>query len=179
MKTLDQLRADYERAVSQDAQNGNKGESKLTALEAEVKELRAAEADRNYRKEMSEFIVPTIAGELGVDADIVEMWANKQASEDAQLMALWSDRGEKRKEFKAAIEALKPSFEKYAKDKGLVKEDKKPASKGVQSAVRSARETTVTGTKEMPTTGLGAMSDQQFAMHSQEVFRLARAGQLH
>lgn len=183
--TLDELRAQYEGALAKAAQDsGAKAQpnAELAALRGEVEKLRNAEADRTYRKEMDSFIVPAIAGETGVDADLVEMWVNKQASNDAALMALWNERGEKPKEFKAAIEALKPEFAKYAESKGLAVAKKgEGAEKGgkkLESAVRSAREQPAGKARDFSSVDLGAMSDQQFAMHSQEVFRLARAGQL-
>lgn len=184
--TLDELRAQYEGALAKAAQDsGAKAQpnAELTALRGEVEKLRNAEADRSYRTEMDKTIIPTVAGDTGVDADLVEMWVNKQASNDPELMALWNERGEKPKEFKAAIEALKPEFAKYAESKGLAQPAKKGdgADKGgkkLESAVRSAREQPAGKPRDFSSVDLGAMSDQQFAMHSQEVFRLARAGQL-
>ena len=144
-----------------------------------AKFARAAEADRSYQKAMAETIVPAVLGELKVDADLVEMWVNKQAQNDPVLMALWNERGAKPKEFKEAIAALAPEFKKYAESKGLVKPEGKTADdKGkLQSAVRSARDTTPSK-KEFGNAELSKMSDQQFALHSAEVFAAARAWQL-
>ena len=186
-KTLDDLRADYERSVAEAAQNGkDKGAtSEVAVLRSEVEKLRNAEADRSYRKEMESFIVPAVNGELNVDADIVEMWVNRQAAGDPELMALWNARGEKPKEFKAAIEALKPDFAKYAETKGLSKksesksDNKGKHGKSVESAVRSARQTDAGKDRDLSSVNLSSMSDSEFAMHSAEVFRLARSGQLH
>jgi hypothetical protein len=177
--TLDELRARYESAVSEAAKGApDKSTSELKALRDEVEKLRTAEADRTYRKEMDSFILPAVAGETGVDPDLVEMWVNKHAASDPALMALWNERAEKPKEFKAAIEALKPDFQKYAESKGLAKAAPDKGGKKLESAVRSARVTDAGKTHDFSNVNLGAMSDTQFAMHAAEVYRAARAGQL-
>jgi hypothetical protein len=180
--TLDELRSRYEAAVSEAAKGApDKSNPELKALRDEVEKLRTAEADRTYRKEMDSFIVPAVAGETGVDPDLVEMWVNKHAASDPALMALWNERAEKPKEFKAAIEALKPDFQKYAESKGLAAAKKDQPDKGgkkLESAVRSARVTDAGKAHDFSNVNLGAMSDTQFAMHAAEVYRAARAGQL-
>ena len=178
-KTLSELRAEYEASLASQSASDKGKPNELEVMRKEISDLRAAEADRSYRKAMDDTIVPAVLGELKVDADLVEMWVNKQAQNDPVLMALWNDRAAKPKEFKEAIAALAPEFKKYAESKGLVKPEGKTADdKGkLQSAVRSARDTT-SSKRDMSTVDLSGMNDQQFALHSQEVFRLARAGQL-
>jgi hypothetical protein len=188
VKTLDDLRAEYERSVAEAAQNGkDKGsnDSEIKAMRAEIEKLRDAEADRSYRHEMTSFIVPTVGADLGVNVDIVEMWVNRQAAADPELMTLWNARGEKPKEFKAAIEALKPEFAKFAETNGLAKKDPEPKGKGpaktgksVESAVRSARQTDAGKATDLASADLNSMSDSEFAMHAQKVYALSRAGQL-
>lgn len=181
VKTLDELRADYESALaSKSAPDKGSSSKELEALRAKVASLEAEAGDRAYRKEMDQTIIPAVKGELKVDEEIVEMWVNREAGRDAALMALWNARSEKPKEFKDAIVALAPEFKKYAESKGLVQADKptKSDDKGkLQSAVRSARDTTPTK-KDFGDKNLAKMNDTEFAHYSQEVFAAARAGQL-
>lgn len=179
VKTLDELRADYEAALAtKSAPDKGSSNKELEALRKQVSELQAEAGDRAYRKEMDETIVPAVQGDLKVDPELVEMWVNRQAGRDPVLMSLWNARGEKPKEFRDAIAALAPEFKKYAESKGLVPAEKsgKPDGK-LQSQIRSARETLPTK-KDFGDKSLAGMSDQEFARHSQEVFAAARAGQL-
>ncbi len=180
-KTLSELRAEYERSLaSQSASDKDKSPGELTALRKEVESLRAEAAERSYRKTMGDTIVPTVLGDLKVDADLVEMWVNKQAQDDPELMALWNERTAKPKEFKAAIAALAPEFKKYAEAKGLVQPEKggKKSDDGkLQSQLRSARETQPSK-HDFGSVNLSKMSDQEFALHSAEVYKAVRAGQL-
>ena len=180
VKTLDELRADYEAALSSKSAPDKGNSKELEALRKQVADLTAEAGDRAYRKEMDQTIVPAVKGELKVDEEIVEMWVNREAGRDAALMALWNERASKPKEFKEAIAALAPEFKKYAESKGLVQPEKaaKSDDKGkLQSAVRSARETQPTK-KDFGDVNLAKMGDQEFAQHAQEVFAAARAGRL-
>jgi hypothetical protein len=183
-RTLEQIRAEYDAAlrVAQGSKGKEQGDPEIAALKAEMAELRADKADRSYRQEMDKFIVPTIAGETGVKADLVEMWVNKQASDNPELMELWNERASKRAEFKKAIEDLKPKFEEFAAETGLVrKSDKGGKASGDgkrEAAVRSARSTPASQPKDFGDVTWGSLSDTEFARKSQEVFAAVRTGQL-
>lgn len=176
-KTLAELRADYEAALGKSVSDTTP-KATVEALQKQVADLTAAEADRTYRKTMDDTIVPAVLGELKVDADLVEMWVNKQAASRPELMALWNERADKPAEFKAAIAALAPEFKTYAESKGLVKPATDEKGKKLQTAVRSARDTTPAEKKGFEDVDLSKLSDNAFALHSAEVFRAAREGRL-
>ena len=177
-KTLTELRADYEAALGKSVSDTSP-KATIEALQKQVADLTAAEADRTYRKTMDDTIVPAVRGDLKVDGDLVEMWVNKQAASRPELMALWNERSDKPAEFKAAIAALAPEFKAYAEAKGLAKaEPEQSKGKSVVSAVRSARETAPAEKKDFGDVDLSKLSDNQFALHSAEVFRAAREGRL-
>jgi hypothetical protein len=173
-KRLNELLDEFEKSTQKPAASRNDDE--LTALKAEVAQLRTAEASRSYRKEMDEFLIPAVKGDLGVHPKLVEAWINEQADANPTLKKLWETRNENRREFEAAVKAMKPEFEAFAEKEGL--KEAAPTDDGKRkAAVRTAR-VTPSAPRDLGTVDLNAMSDQEFALHKAEVFRAARAGQL-
>lgn len=153
-------------------------DKEIAELKATVERLSSAEADRSYRREMDTNLIPAIKGDLDVHPKHVERWLNEQAASDPRLMKAWENREEDPDAFKAAIEKLAPAFKAAAEEEGLLGTGApKPKDDGKRkAAVRSARQTQ-SDARDLDA-NLGEMSDTEFAMHKQEVFRLAQAGQL-
>lgn len=171
---------EFDKATQANGRSASSKESdELAALRKEVADLREVEADRNYRREMDEFLVPTVKGELEVHPKLVEAWLNEQAGSDSKLAEAWENRGKDRAAFEEAVAALVPKFEAYAEKEGIkgtagMKGKPDPA---LQAALRNARSTrSESGGVEF--NDLGELSDTQFALRKSEIFRLSKNGQL-
>ncbi len=152
----------------------------VAALKEQVNVLVQREADRSYKSEMNDFIIPTLKGDLEIDNFYVEAWANNKASEDPRLQKLWDERGTNKTEFQQAIKLLAPEFQKSLEGKIVVKnspDNDAGAESQLASAVRQARESN-SKPSSVNDANLGAMSDQEFQLHKQEVFRLQMEGKL-
>jgi hypothetical protein len=178
--SLDDLLDEFDKGVKS-ADSGKSDSTEIAALKEQVNVLLEREADRSYKSEMTDFIIPTLKGDLEIDDFYVEAWANKKASDDPRLQTLWDERGTKKAEFQKAIGLLAPEFQKSLEGK-IVVNPKNDADDSVDesqlaSAVRRARESNLTPTS-LDDVNLGAMSDQEFQLHKQEVFRLQMEGKL-
>jgi hypothetical protein len=180
-KSLDDLLAEFDDKGTKQADSKESDQGEIAALKEQVNVLLEREADRSYKGEMNDFIIPTLKGDLEIDDFYVEAWANKQAQDDPRLQALWDERGTKRAEFQKAITLLAPKFQKSLEGKILVNQkqstDDSVNESELASAVRKARESNSTPTS-LDDANLGAMSDQEFQLHKQEVFRLQMEGKL-
>jgi len=176
-KSLDELLNEFDKGAKS-ADSTPTDQSEVAALKEQVNVLLQREADRSYKSEMNDFIVPTLKGDLEIDNFYVEAWANKKASEDPRLQTLWDERGTRKAEFQQAITLLAPEFQKSLEGKIVVnKPDDDSGQSQLASAVRQARESNSTPTS-LDDANLGAMSDQEFQLHKQEVFRLQMEGKL-
>ena len=157
----------------------SKDADELAALRKEVSELRAIEADRSYRTEMDEYLVPTVQADLNVHPKLVEAWLNEVSGKDSKLMAAWENRGTDRAAYEDAVKALVPKFKAFAEKEGIegTAGTNKEPDPGLAAAVRNAR-TTSSASGGVKHEDLGSLSDTDFALRSSEIFRLSRAGQL-
>lgn len=165
-KDLNTLLADWDEPEAKKPET-----DELKALKDQIKSLTEAEGQRSYDSEMTNFIVPTIKGDLEVSEKYIEFWVNQQADGDPRLIKLFNERGERKADFRKAIEAMVPEFKKHAEAEGMV------AQKGLAAAVKAARASDSTPSG-MDDVDFSSLSDQDFALKKAEVFRLAEAGKL-
>lgn len=171
---LQQLLNDWDQPVeSKDVLKALQADLKSTKAELSVlrerdKARTETEATQTYEKELSDFIVPTLKGDLEVDNDLVEWWIDREGRKRPELVDLFEKRNENRKAFEDAMKELVPEFKEYAEDKGL-------ATKGLAAAVKLAKSG---DTKPESEVDLSAMSDSEFAAYSNKIFLQAEKGEL-
>ena len=178
-KSLADRLNEFQKATQQKGATDKGMEERLAAAEQKLSAYQQAEASREYRKEMDNFMVPTVRGELDVHPKLVEQWLNEQADRDPRLTEVWEKRGEDRAKFEETVAGLQEKFAAYAEKENLAgttgtRESKDPKAK-LQSAVRSARQSS-SAPGDFSSVNVAALSDTEFALHKAEVFRLQSAG---
>ena len=144
--------------------------SRLSAVEQR-------QADEAIAKELSN-VVTVLTSELDIDVDdfVVKSWFTEQADKDSRLIDLYEHRDTRQREWNAAIDALKPEFQEWAK--GKFSKGKAPTGdRKIKAAVRAAKES-VSDTGIDDDIDFGSLSDAEFALKKAEIFRMAKAGQL-
>lgn len=120
-------------------------------------------------------VVKQVKGDLEVSDDFVEAYVNGVASKDQRLLKLWDGRKSDPGAFDEAMAELNKKLSKELKVKSDDKE--KDDDKGLAAAARMARDSK-TPDNSLDDVNFGQLSDSEFALKKQEVFRLAKAGKL-
>lgn len=152
---------------------GSKTKDKPKSDDAVLQHL----ADLSYKVDIPK-VIGLVKGDLDISDRAVENYINGRAGRDEKLLKLWNDRDSNREAFEEAMlklhDELKEDFKLESK-KESPKADKDDDK--LSAAVRGARSVQSTGT-DLDNVDFGSLSDHDFALKKQEVFRLAGAGKL-
>lgn len=169
MKSVSELLAEWEQERSgSDGKTEKPGKDQLAALKAELDELKS---DRKAELEGRDYknLLSTIAGDNEVPNSVIDGWLRERAENDPAIIKAFDNRSEKPAQFKELVNALKPEFEKWAKD------NLAPKDSGLKAAVRNARESS-SDSDGFDGIKWASLSDNEFEAKAQEVVSFAEKG---